>query len=121
MQEDIAANTKAISDEASRADTEEKRLAGLIGTNAENIQKNANAIAALNAADGKVANAGKADVASSLDDAAVAQVKEIVVNKAADANTLGGHSASYFATAEQGAKADTAVQPAALNNYYTKS
>lgn len=121
MKEDIAANTKAISDEATRADTEEKRLVGLIGTNAENIQKNANAIAALNVADGKVANAAKADVASSLDDAAVAQVKEIVVNKAADANTLGGHSASYFATAEQGAKADTAVQPAALNNYYTKS
>ena len=65
MQKDIAANTKAISDEATRADTEEKRLAGLIGDNAA-------AIAALNAADGKVANAEKADVASSLDDAAVA-------------------------------------------------
>ena len=121
MQKDIAANAKAISDEASRADTEEKRLAGLIGTNAENIQKNATAIAALNAADGKVANASKADVASSLDEAAVAQVKGIVVDKAADANTLGGKAASEFATAAQGAKADTAVQPAALNDYYTKS
>lgn len=121
MQKDIAANTKAISDEASRADTEEKRLAGLIGTNAENIQKNADAIAALNAADGKVANASKADVASSLDTAAVEQVKGIKVNNAGNADTLGGKAASEFATAAQGAKADTAVQPAALNNYYTKT
>lgn len=121
MQKDIAANTKAISDEASRADTEEKRLAGLIGTNAENIQKNADAIAALNAADGKVANASKADVASSLDETAIAQVKGIVVDKATDADTLDGHDSTYFATAEQGAKADTAVQPAALNDYYTKA
>lgn len=121
MQKDIAANAKAVSDEATRADTEEKRLAGLIGTNAENIQKNANAIAALNAADGKVANASKADVASSLDTAAVEQVKGIKVNNAGNADTLGGKAASEFATAAQGAKADTAVQPAALNDYYTKA
>lgn len=121
MQKDIAANAKAVSDEATRADTEEKRLAGLIGTNAENIQKNANAIAALNAADGKVANASKADVASSLDAAAVEQVKGIKVNNAGNADTLGGKAASEFATAAQGEKADTAVQPAALNDYYTKA
>ena len=121
MQKDIAANAKAVSDEATRADTEEKRLAGLIGTNAENIQKNAEAISALSGADGKVAAASKADVASGLDEAAVAQVKGIVVDKAADANTLGGKAASEFATAVQGEKADTAVQPAALNDYYTKS
>ena len=121
MQKDIAANTKAVSDEAARADAEEKRLAGLIGTNTENIQKNADAIAALNAADGKVANAEKADVASSLDAAGVEQVKGIVVDKATDADTLDGHDSTYFATAEQGAKADTAVQPAALNDYYTKT
>ena len=121
MKEDIAENTQAISDEASRADTEEKRLAGLISTNTENIQKNANAIAALNATDGKVANAGKADVASSLDAAAIEQVKDIVVDKATNADTLDGHDSTYFATAEQGAKADTAVQPAALNDYYTKT
>lgn len=121
MQKDIAANTKAISDEASRADTEEKRLAGLIGTNTENIQKNADAIAALSGASGKVAAAEKADVASSLDDAGAAQVKAIVVDKATDADTLDGHDSTYFATAEQGAKADTAVQPAALNDYYTKT
>ena len=35
MQKDIAANTKAVSDEATRADTEEKRLAGLIADNAD--------------------------------------------------------------------------------------
>lgn len=121
MQKDIAANTKAISDEATRADTEEKRLAGLIGTNAENIKKNADAIAALNAADGKVANAAKADVASSLDEAAVAQVKGIVVDKATDADTVDGMHAADFATAAQGALAGTAVQPAALNDYYKKS
>ena len=121
MQKDIAANTKAVSDEATRADTEEKRLAGLIADNAEDIAENARAIAALNAADGKVANAEKADVASSLDEAAVEQVKGIVVDKATDADTLDGHDSTYFATAEQGAKADTAVQPAALNDYYTKS
>ena len=48
-------------------------------------------------------------------------IKAIVVNKAANADTLDGHDSTYFATAEQGAKADTAVQPAALNDYYTKS
>lgn len=37
LTEAIAANTKAIGDEVTRADTEEKRLAGLIGTNASNI------------------------------------------------------------------------------------
>ena len=121
MQKDIAANAKAVSDEVARADAEEKRLAGLISANDTAIKANADAIAALNAADGKVANAEKADIASSLDDAGVAQVKAIVVDKAADANTLGGKAASEFATAAQGAKADTAVQPAALNDYYTKS
>lgn len=41
-----------------------------------------------------------------------------------DANgnlTNSGKKASDFATAAQGAKADTAVQPAALNNYYNKN
>ena len=56
-----------------------------------------------------------------MDAAAVEQVKGIVVDKATDADTLDGHDSTYFATAEQGAKADTAVQPAALNDYYTKS
>lgn len=121
MAEAIAANAKAISDEATRADTEEKRLAGLIDTNAENIQKNADAIAALNAADGKVANAEKADVASSLDEAGIEQVKGIVVDKATDADTVDGMHADDFATAAQGALADTAVQPEALNDYYKKT
>lgn len=121
MQKDIAANTKAISDEATRADTEEKRLAGLIGTNTGNIQKNAEAIAALSGESGKVAAAEKADTASSLDATGVEQVKDIKVNNAGNADTLGGKAVSDFATAEQGAKADTAVQPAALSDYYTKT
>lgn len=50
LEESIAANTKAIQDEASRADTEEKRLAGLIGTNASAIEKNAADISALDTA-----------------------------------------------------------------------
>lgn len=110
MQTNIAANTKAISDEAARADTEEKRLAGLISTNSQNIQSNTNAITALNITDGKVAAAGKADTASSLDAAGIAQVKTIVVNKATDADTLDGHDSTYFATSAQGAKADSALQ-----------
>lgn len=121
MQQDIAANTAAVSAEASRADTEEKRLAGLISANDTAIKANADAIAALSGESGKVAAAEKADVASSLDAAGVAQVKAIVVDKASDADTLDGHDSTYFATAEQGAKADTAVQPAALNDYYTKT
>lgn len=42
-------------------------------------------------------------------------------------NTINGygdivtHNVAEFATAAQGAKADTAVQPAALNDYYTKT
>lgn len=121
MQKDIGANTKAISDEANRADTEEKRLAGLISTNTENIQKNAEAIAALSGESGKVAAAEKADTASSLDAAGVAQVKAIVVDKATDADTVDGMHAVDFATKAQGVLADTAVQPAALNDYYTKT
>ena len=121
MQKDIAANTKAISDEATRADTEEKRLAGLIGTNAENIQKNAEAIAALSGDDGKVNSSTWADFAKELADTAIEQVKNIVVNKATDTDTVDGMHAADFATAAQGALADTAVQPAALNDYYKKS
>lgn len=121
MKEDIAANTKAISDETTRADTEEKRLAGLIGTNTENIQKNAEAIAALSGEEGKVASSTFADFAKALAESAVEQVKNILINKAVDADTVDGMHAADFATAAQGALADTAVQPAALNDYYKKS
>lgn len=121
MQRDIAANTAAVSAEVTRADTEEKRLAGLISANDTAIKANADAIAALSGENGKVAAAEKADAASSLDAAGIEQVKGIVVDKATDADTLDGHDSTYFATAEQGAKADTAVQPAALNNYYSKT
>lgn len=94
-----------VTAEAGRADTEEKRLAGLIADNAA-------AISALNAADGKVANAGHADSASELDAAGVEQVKGIKVNnavnadeaahavnadKAVDADKLGGVVAANYA------------------------
>ena len=121
MQKDIAANAKAVSDEVARADAEEERLAGLISANDTAIKANADAIAALNAADGKVANAEKADIASELDAAGIEQVKGIVVDKATDADTLDGMHAADFATKAQGTLADTAVQPAALNDYYTKT
>ena len=140
----------AIATEKSRAEAEEARLAGLIADNAE-------AIEALNAADGKVANAGhadNADHATNADNATNAEnAKEAEhaesADKATDADKLGGTAAANYlkktdapgyadiltktaaaaayqpkgsyATATQGAKADTAVQPAALNDYYTKT
>ena len=133
MAEAIAANTKAIGDEAKRADDEEKRLAGLIADNAKDIADNAAAIAALNAADGKVANAEKADVASSLDTAGIAQVKGIKVDNAGHADSadnaaqLGGVAAANYATkayADQ-AEADAIASANAntaevIKNYYTK-
>ena len=133
MKEDIAANTKAISDESARADAEEKRLAGLIADNADDIAENARAIAALNAADGKVANATMADKANSLTDAAKEEVKAVKVNNAAnadhagDADKLGGVAAADYATkayADQ-AEADAIASANAntaevIKNYYTK-
>lgn len=121
MKEDIAGNAKTISDEVARATAKENELTGLINTNIQNIQNNTDAIDALNITDGKVEKAKSADVASSLDDAAIAQVKEIVVSKATDADTVDGMHAADFATKAQGALADTAVQPATLNDYYKKS
>lgn len=112
MTEAIQANTQAIADEAnrakgeearieglvtaeaSRADTEEKRLAGLIAGNTA-------AIEALNADDGKVANAGHADSASSLDEAGIAQVEGIKVNNAKNAD-----EATHAANADNAVNAD---------------
>ena len=110
MKEDIADNAKTISGEVARATAKENELTGLINTNIQNIQNNTDAIDALNITDGKVEKAKSADVASSLDDAAIAQVKEIVVNKATDADTVDGMHAADFATKAQGALADTALQ-----------
>ncbi len=45
LEDAIAANTKAVQDEASRADAEEKRIAGLVGANSEAIQANTTEIA----------------------------------------------------------------------------
>lgn len=134
MKEDIAANTKAISDEAARADTEEKRLAGLIGTNTENIRENAEAITALGITDGKVANATMADKANSLTDNAKAEVKAVKVDNATnadvatDANKLGGVAAEQYATKAYADQAEAdAISSANANtanvikNYYTKT
>lgn len=136
MQEDIADNAQAITDEAARADAEEKRLAGLIDGNAEAIQANTDAIAALNGVDGKVAAAAKADIASALDETGIAQVKGIEVDKAAHATTadsatdaakLGGVAADQYATKTYADQAETDAVTTAnahtdevIKNYYTK-
>lgn len=95
------------------------------------------------------ANADVAAKASGLDAAGEAAVKAVKVDNAVNADQLGGvvaadylqksqapgyddiltktsaatlyQPAGEYASAAQGAKADTAVQPAALNDYYTKS
>lgn len=140
MTEAIQANTQAITNEANRAQGEEARIEGLVTAEASRadaeeqrlaglIAGNTAAINALNAEDGKVANADHADSASSLDEAGIAQVEGIKVNnaknadeathaanadKAADADKLGGVAAADYAlkteaqgyanTAEQNAK-----------------
>lgn len=83
MAEAIQANTKAIADETDRAEGEEARIEGLVTAEASRadaeeqrlaglIAGNTAAINALNAEDGKVANADHADSASSLDEAGIA-------------------------------------------------
>ena len=137
MKEDIADNAQAIADEIARAEAEEERLAGLIGDNAEAIQANADAIAALNGVDGKVAAAAKADVASALDEAGIAQVKGIKVDNAAHADSadnatnaaqLGGVAADQYATKAYADQAEADAITAAnantaevIKNYYTKA
>lgn len=134
MKGDIDANTKAISAEESRAKAEEQRLSGLISSNTSAAEANAAAIAALKAADGKVANAAKADVASSLDAAGIEQVKTIKVDNAANADSatnaaqLGGVAASEYATKAYADQAEADALSAAkthvtntLKSYYTKT
>ena len=117
MKEDIAANAKAISDEATRADTEEKRLAGLIDDNAQ-------AISALLGEEGKVSASENADKLGGVDAAdyllkSNAPGYDDILTKAAAAEAY--QAKGNYASAAQGALADTAVQPAALNDYYKKS
>lgn len=88
----IGNNTKAISDEVTRATGRENaieaKVDGLLGT------------------DGKVAHATLADTASGLDATGIAQVEGIKVDNAGhadsadDADKLDGHDSTYFATAE---------------------
>ena len=88
----IGNNTKAISDEVTRATGRENaieaKVNGLLGT------------------DGKVAHATLADTASGLDATGIAQVEGIKVDNAGhadsadDADKLDGHDSTYFATVE---------------------
>lgn len=117
----------AIAAEAKARADEDSRLAGLIDANAD-------AIAALNAADGKVANAAYADKANSLTDAAKEEVKAVKVDNAAHADSadnaaqLGGVAADQYATKAYADQAEADAISAAnantanvIKNYYTKS
>lgn len=101
----IGNNSDAIADEIERADAEEKRLAGLIADNSAAIQ-------ALNAADGKVANAGHADVAAKADTA------DALGGIAADQYALKTDAQGYANAAEAAAKKHADDKFA---GYYTKS
>ena len=117
MKEDIAENAEAIAAEAERASDEETRLAGLISKNAEDI-------ASLLGETGSVA---KAEDANKLGGVAAADyLKKSEATGYGDILTKTSAATLYqpvgeYASAAQGAKADTAVQPAALNDYYTKT
>lgn len=86
MAEAIQTNATNIASEATRADAEEKRLAGLIAGNTEAIEANATAIENLNITDGKVSSAAMADKANSLTDAAKEEVKGVKVDNATNAD-----------------------------------
>lgn len=112
MAEEIQANTQAITNEANRAKGEEARIEGLVTAEASRagaeeqrlaslIAGNTAAIEALNAEDGKVANADHADSASSLDEAGIAQVEGIKVNNAKNAD-----EATHATNADNAANAD---------------
>ena len=117
----------AIAAEAKARADEDSRLEGLIDANAD-------AIAALNVADGKVANAAYADKANSLTDAAKEEVKAVKVDNAAHADSadnatqLGGVAADQYATKAYADQAEAdAISTANANtanvikNYYTMS
>ena len=159
MAEAIQTNATNIASEATRADAEEKRLAGLITTNTTNIANNTAAIENLNITDGKVSNAAMADKANSLTDAAKEEVKGVKVDNATNADVadsltdnakaevkavkvdnathadsatnatqLGGVAADQYATKAYADQAEADAITAAnentanvIKNYYTKS
>lgn len=117
MKEDIADNADAIAAETQRAGAEETRLAGLISKNAEDI-------AGLLGETGSVAKAEDADKLGGV--VAADYLKKSEAPGYGDILTKTSAATLYqpvgeYASAAQGAKADTAVQPAALNDYYTKT
>lgn len=111
MKEDIAANTKAISDEETRAYTEEKRLAGLI----QDLNDTTYSKAEID----EMESALQDDIDSNKN--AIDAINNVSTGILKQAKDYADGLAPNYATSAQGAKADTAVQPAALNNYYTKS
>lgn len=127
MAEAIQTNATNIASEATRADAEEKRLAGLIADNAEAIEN-------LNITDGKVSSAAMADKANSLTEAAKEEVKGVKVDNATNADSadnatqLGGLAADQYATKTYADQAEADAITAAnentanvIKNYYTKS
>lgn len=123
---DVAGNKAAIEDIVDGTTTVAK--ATNADTAAEASGLNASGVAAVKAV--KVDNATNADKAADADKLGGAVAADYL--KKADAPgyddilTKTAAEAGYqpkgnYATAAQGAKADTAVQPATLNNYYTKT
>lgn len=115
MAEAIQTNAANIASEATRADAEEKRLAGLIAGNTEAIEANATAIENLNITDGKVSSAAMADKANSLTDAAKEEVKGVKVDNATNADVA--DSLTDNAKAEvKGVKVDNATHADSADN-----
>ena len=123
---DVAGNKAAIEDIVDGTTVVAK--ATNADTAAEASGLNASGVAAVKAV--KVDNAANADKAADADKlggaAAADYLKKADAPGYDDILTKTAAEAGYqpkgnYATAAQGAKADTAVQPATLNNYYTKT
>ena len=123
---DVAGNKAAIEDIIDGTTSVAK--ATNADTAAEASGLNASGVAAVKAV--KVDNAANADKAADADKlggaAAADYLKKADAPGYDDILTKTAAEAGYqpkgnYATAAQGAKADTAVQPATLNNYYTKT
>lgn len=103
--------SSAIAAEAKTRGEEITRVEGLISKEAEDraeaIEGVQDQIDALTAGDGKVKAAEKADVASGLDEAGIAQVEDIKVNNAGHADTTSGLDATAEAQVK-GIKVDDA-------------
>lgn len=130
---DVDAAEKAIAAETTRATGAEQAIEQKADANAQNITKiidGTTPVAKAAAAD-TATNADKATTADQLGGVAADQyalksyAEDQATTKASAAQTAAQNYADglavNYATATQGAKADTAVQPAALESYYTKT